>query len=215
MQPSTLRIAPYLAQRAHWPAHGRHILAQYDESSIIVYQAYNRAIGEFAIEHQYLGGAFSLGRMSWIKPNFLWMMYRSGWGTKSAQEVVLAIRMVRAGFEQILAQAVFSSFQPGLHEDRAVWKGQLASSEVRLQWDPDHAPSGAREERRAVQLGLRGETLRRYAREWIIEIIDMRAFVAAQRAQVCDLDALMVPAEQVYPVTDPDTVRAVQLDRAL
>ncbi|WP_141653813.1 DUF4291 family protein, partial [Erwinia billingiae] len=25
---------------------------------------------------------FSMTRMTWIKPSFLWMMYRSGWGMK-------------------------------------------------------------------------------------------------------------------------------------
>jgi hypothetical protein len=69
---------PYLAQQARWPASGRHILAQFDVESVVVYQAYRPAIGHFAARHGYFGGGFSLGRMSWIKPNFLWMMYRSG-----------------------------------------------------------------------------------------------------------------------------------------
>jgi hypothetical protein len=73
---------PYLAQFRRWPQTGRHILAQFDESTIVVYQAYRPAIGNFAASHGYFGGPFSLNRMSWIKPNFLWMMYRSGWGTK-------------------------------------------------------------------------------------------------------------------------------------
>ena len=46
---------PYLAQQAHWPQTGRHILAQYDEHSIIVYQAYRPAIGRFAATHGYFG----------------------------------------------------------------------------------------------------------------------------------------------------------------
>ena len=42
--------------------------------------------------HGYFGGDhFSLNRMSWVKPNFLWMMYRSGWGQKEGQVVVLAV----------------------------------------------------------------------------------------------------------------------------
>jgi hypothetical protein len=36
---------PYFVQAARWPATGRHILAQYDDNSIIVYQAYNPTIG--------------------------------------------------------------------------------------------------------------------------------------------------------------------------
>ena len=84
------------------PAH----LAQFDEKTVIVYQAYCEAIGRYAIEHGQFGGDFSFGRMSWIKPNFLWMMYRSGWGTKENQEVTLALRVSRQFFDSILAAAI-------------------------------------------------------------------------------------------------------------
>ncbi len=86
-----LQTEAYRSQLEHWPKTGRHILAQFDEETIVVYQAYRPAIGHFAAHHQYFGGEFSYGRMSWIKPNFLWMMYRSGWGTKPEQEVTLAV----------------------------------------------------------------------------------------------------------------------------
>ena len=101
-----LPTKPYLDQLAGWPPKGRHILAHYDPDTIIVYQAYRPEIGHFAIEHGIFGGAFSYGRMSWIKPNFLWMMYRSGWGTKPGQEVILALRLSRRFFDNILAGAV-------------------------------------------------------------------------------------------------------------
>ena len=35
-----------------WPAEGRHILAQYDEDSVVVYQAYCPEIAEYAVKHQ-------------------------------------------------------------------------------------------------------------------------------------------------------------------
>ncbi|HBY80241.1 MAG TPA: DUF4291 domain-containing protein, partial [Cyanobacteria bacterium UBA11148] len=73
------------------------------------------SIGHFAAQHGYFGGEFSLKRMSWIKTNFLWMMYRSGWGTKADQEVVLAIWLKRSAFEEILAAAVPSSYVPELY----------------------------------------------------------------------------------------------------
>ena len=85
-----LQIEPYQDQLKRWPQKGRHILAQFDEESVVVYQAYRPAIGTFAATHGYFGGEFSFNRMSWIKPNFLWMMYRSGWGTKPEQDVTLA-----------------------------------------------------------------------------------------------------------------------------
>lgn len=62
---------PYLVQAARWPKAGRHILAQFDVHTVVVYQAYKPTIGHFAAKQGYFGGEFSLDRMSWIKPNFL------------------------------------------------------------------------------------------------------------------------------------------------
>jgi hypothetical protein len=146
---------PYLAQVGRWPRTGRHILAQFDAETVVVYQAYKPSIGRFAAEHGSFGGEFSFTRMSWIKPNFLWMMYRSGWGTKEGQEVTLAVTLRRTAFDAILAGAVHSTFVPEVYGSRSEWEQALARSAVRLQWDPDHSPTGAKLERRAIQLGLR------------------------------------------------------------
>src|SRR5437016_6492839 len=172
---------PYLAQRERWPAAGRHVMAQYDEATIIVYQAFSAAIGHFAARHGEFGGPFSLNRMSWIKPNFLWMMYRSGWGTKPGQEMVLAITIRLAGFENILENAVHSTFTKESYQSEEAWREAGAASDVRLQWDPDHDPLGKPLARRAIQLGLRGPILKAYATEWIIAIDDLSPFIAEQR----------------------------------
>lgn len=70
----------YRDQAAIWPKAGRHVLARFDADTVVVYQAYRPAIGRYAVEHGHFGGDFSFSRMSWVKPNFLWMMFRSGWG---------------------------------------------------------------------------------------------------------------------------------------
>lgn len=188
-------------------------MAQYDEESIVVYQAYRPTIGKFAAEHGYFGGDFKLTRMSWIKPNFLWMMYRSGWGTKEGQEVTLAVRLRRSAFDEILAQAVHSNFVPDVYSDHDSWKQAVANSNVRLQWDPDHNPSGNPLPRRAIQLGLRGDVLKKYTREWIVEIEDVSDFVAEQRQFMLarDYDQLVTPAEQPYPVEDESVRLRLQL----
>jgi hypothetical protein len=199
-----LRTEPYRLQTTRWPRTGRHILAHYDATTVVVYQAYAPEIGRFAAEHGFFGGTFSYERMSWVKPNFLWMMYRSGWGTKHDQEITLAVHLRRDAFDAILGEAVHSAHVPEVYESEAAWKGRAARSQVRLQWDPDHGPSGAKLDRRAVQLGLRGDFLRRYGREWIVEIEDISAFVDEQRAHLRAgrLDDLVTPAEEVYPVAD-------------
>lgn len=192
----------YTGQTARWPQSGRHIMAQYDAETVVVYQAYCPQIGRFAAEHGYFGGSFSLSRMSWIKPNFLWVMFRCGWATKENQETVLAISIRRNAFEQILSEAVPSTFTPHFYASEAEWKQALMQSDIRLQWDPDHAPDGSKVERRALQIGLRGETLARYAREWIVKIEDITGFVMEQRphAIAANWGNLILPEEKIYPV---------------
>jgi hypothetical protein len=195
---------PYLEQAAGWPQAGRHVLAHFDAETIIVYQAYRPSIAEHALAHGQLGGAdFSWSRMSWVKPNFLWMMYRSGWAQKPEQEVVLGLRIARAFFDELLGSAVISSYDAALYPVRVAWEQAISSSSVRLQWDPDHDPEGAAVERRAVQLGLRGETLKRFGQDALREVIDMTPLIEAQRGNAVKsrYAFLQTPEERVYPVT--------------
>src|SRR6185369_123153 len=160
----SLELESYVAQQAHWPAAGRHILAQFDDESVVVYQAYALEIGLYAAKHGRFGPGFSFTRMSWIKPSFLWMMFRSGWGSKEAQEVTLAIRMQRSAFDAVVLAGVPTSFDPKRFASEAEWRA-----------------AGAALERRAIQLGLRGKALHQFAKEWIHSIEDISALVAEQR----------------------------------
>ncbi|MFO1484564.1 MAG: DUF4291 domain-containing protein [Verrucomicrobiaceae bacterium] len=209
----TISIQPYLEQLPHWPQSGCHILAQFDEESIIVYQAYRPSIARFAVEHQQFGGEFSYSRMSWIKPNFLWMMFRSGWAAKEGQEHILAVRLQRRFFDEVLASAVASTFAAsGLstHED---WQSAVAKSDVRLQWDPDHDPLGHCVERRAVQLGLRGEMLRHYGQDALLGIEDITSFVIEQRDHLSNgFTNLQTPTERVYQPSTAETRLVAGID---
>ena len=201
----------YINQVKVWPKAGRHILAQYDDKSIIVYQAYKSSIADYAIKHQKFGGDFLFSRMSWIKPNFMWMMYRAGWGTKEGQEKVLAIRISRTFFDGILERAAFSDFQEERYVNIEKWKEDLKKTDVRLQWDPDYGPSGNRLERKAIQLGLKGRTLYGYANSEVMEIIDMSDFVAKERENKKNKGELRSPKERIYiPGTD-EAIRNIGL----
>jgi Domain of unknown function (DUF4291) len=207
-----LILEPYVVQKDRLPKKGRYIVAQYDEESVVVYQAYRPAIGLFAAKEGYFGGEFKRDRMSWIKPNFLWMMYRSGWGTKEGQEVTLAVKIKRSAFDEILAEAVPSKFVPELYETEKEWQRNVNRSSVRLQWDPDRHPSGSRLERRAIQLGLRGKFLEHYAQEWIVSIEDISEFVRQQHQyKGGNWEDLLVPRESVYPVADAEVAKRLQL----
>ena len=136
----------------------RNIYAVFDEKTIKVYQAYNNEIADEALKLGKFGSKFSLNRMTWIKPSFLWMMYRSGWATKQGQERILAIDLKREGFDEIVKNSVFSSFREVSDLSKEEWKEKLENSEVRCQWDPDRDIYGNPIGRRAIQLGIKGET---------------------------------------------------------
>ena len=208
-----ITIAHYIDQVNAWPRAGRHIMAQFDDSTIIVYQAYRPSIARYAVEHQRFGGDFSYNRMSWIKPNFLWMMYRAGWATKEGQEHILAVRIRRSLFDDLLFSAVASTYHAGRYASHGEWQAAVATSDVRLQWDPDHDPAGRALERRAVQLGLRGNQLRRYGERDVVSITDVTAFVAEQRQHVPEaLHFLKMPKERVYEPANPEAAHAVGID---
>ena len=203
----------YTEQVKFWPNEGRHILAQFDEDTVIVYQAYRPAIGRFAATHGVFGGDFSFTRMSWVKPNFLWIMYRSGWGTKENQEVTLGLRIRRAFFDTLLTEAVPSSWDVEQFPTEPEWSQAVDQSSVRVQWDPDHNPSGAKLQRRAVQLGLRGERLEAFARRELVEVIDLSDFVAEQRERLAasGASAIATPRERVYQPVDPRIAAKLRL----
>ena len=208
-----LKLKSYQEQLKEWPQEGHHIMAQYDEEKVIVYQSYRPEIGNFAAKHQYFGGAFKLTRMTWIKPNFLWMMYRNGWGKKSGQEIVLAIHLKREAFERYLSKAVYSNYQEDLYERKEHWQEEVKSSSIRLQWDPDHDPYGGKLERRAIQLGIRNEEIVAYSKDDILEIEDISEFVSEQYLFVKshELHRLILPEEKPYLPKDIEVSRRLRL----
>ncbi len=79
----------------------KEVFAQYNKQCIRVYQAYNPVIAKEAVALQTFGKNFNINRMTWIKPSFLWLMYRSNWGTKKNQEYISAIDIYQSSFTSI------------------------------------------------------------------------------------------------------------------
>lgn len=206
-----MKLKKYTEQLKEWPKEGYHIMAQYDDEKIIVYQSYRPETGIFAAKNQFFGDGFSLNRMTWIKPNFLWMMYRNGWGTKEGQEVVLAIHLKLDAFKRYLENAVWSSYNDKVYESIEVWKNEVKSSSIRLQWDPDHDPYGQKLTRKAIQIGIRNIEIKRFSKEDILKIEDISSFVATQYQYVKnhELDKLMLPEEK------PLVFKSQELNRKL
>ena len=176
------------------------IFAQYDHKVIRVYQAYKDIIADEALQKGTFGSSFNLNRMTWIKPSFLWMMYRSGWGQKEGQNRILAIDIKRDGFEEILSQAVLSSFNKDVYSSHDHWQAAIAQSQVRCQWDPERDIYGNPIDRRSIQLGLRDSAVQKYVNDWIVKITDYTGMVAMIREKIKDntFDNTLLPIEREY-----------------
>jgi hypothetical protein len=144
--------------------------------------------------------------MTWIKPSFLWMMYRCGWGTKMGQETILAVEITREGFDWALRHSCLSHFEPGLHTDRSTWQRHVKRAPARVQWDPERDLHLRPLPYRSLQLGLSSEAVHPYADEWIVSINDVtplaheiHAFVKSR-----DLDSAirLLPQERPYRSED-------------
>ncbi|KAI8343098.1 hypothetical protein BC941DRAFT_410423 [Chlamydoabsidia padenii] len=224
--PHTLVLEPYLANEhlEHIYTNTTHddgsqvIIAHQDNddpSSVVVYQAFSDTIADYAVEHQSFVGApgYKLNRMTWIKPSFLWMQYRSGWNTKDDRQTrTLAIRLTRSFFDTLVHTAVISHFSRSTYNNRTEWESARDTSCVVVQWDPQYTPAMERVEakRRAIQLGLKGPAAARLAQgKGVLSIEDITPFVKEMRARLeVDKDKigqdrfanLWVPRERPYLV---------------
>ncbi|MCD9144959.1 DUF4291 domain-containing protein [Streptomyces albireticuli] len=184
----------------------RRIRATHTPTTITVYQAYSPRLGLPAARDGRFPAAWKRDRMTWIKPSFLWMMYRCGWATKADQECVLAVEIDRAGFDWALGNACLSHYDRTVHADHDAWKSALRSAPTRVQWDPERDLNLRALPHRSLQLGLAGEASRRYADEWTVSITDVTPLAREIHALVTagDPEAAkrLLPEERPYESGD-------------
>jgi hypothetical protein len=183
----------------------RHeVRAVFTDETITVYQAYAARIADPATAVGTFVDPFKRTRMTWIKPSFLWMMYRCGWATKPDQERVLAIEISREGFEWALSHACVSHFDRSRFATEAQWRATLRSSPVRVQWDPERDLRLNPLPHRAIQIGLSGPAVGRYVDDWITGIRDVTPLAHEVHRAVTagDLEAArgLLPPEPAYPL---------------
>lgn len=116
-----------------------------------------------AFSPEYIGSnaftdSIKLTRMSWLKTSLLWTLFRSDWGRKKGQEVVIEV-------------STPPGYLAGLEERAVPTKESNKEDEVIRQVDPDRAIIGRWwsdtdeywvKARRTSHLGIRGEEFREY-----------------------------------------------------
>jgi hypothetical protein len=186
----------------------RQIRALYTPETITVYQAYPPEIARPSLAAGRFVPPFKRERMTWIKPSFLWMMYRCGWATKPGQETVLAVEITRTGFEQALAQACLSHYDRDRYASHEEWSRQLKTSPVRVQWDPERSLHLGALPHRSLQVGLSGPAVHEYVDEWLVSLTDVTPLARQIHTHLRDGDEnsarTLLPPEAEYPL--PKTI---------
>lgn len=184
----------------------RQIRASFDRDSIVVYQAFRKAIAEPALKEGRFVAPFSWRRMTWVKPSFLWLMGRSNWGNKSGQEHILAIRVKREGWDKALSLGVLTSYEPKLHGSIENWRAKFEEAIVHIQWDPERSIHGKKLEHRSIQVGIGRDMIETYTNDWILEISDFTQRTRKIRSLYLSGNTRrakeQLPREREYPVED-------------
>ncbi|NHZ87962.1 DUF4291 family protein [Massilia sp. CCM 8733] len=179
----------------------RQIRAVYDDATIRVYQAYSNEVADAALARgTFVSPPFKMERMTWIKPSFLWMMYRAGWGFKDAgQRRILAIDISREGFAWALEHGCLSHAEGDVDAAAGFNKDLFP---VRIQWDPERDLHLHKLPHRSIQIGLSKEAVKLYVTQWIRGITDVtplaheiHALVQAGRLEEA---RARLPVERVY-----------------
>ena len=182
---------------------------EWDDEGVRFYQAYNDVIADWAVEHQQFGGPnFNPTRMTWIKPSFAWVLYRSGYARKHNQTRILKVKLSHASVAELLSACQCRTGGGG--------------SKGRVQWDPERdlmsgdgkAPRQMLR-RRAIQIGLKGSLSELYVRS-VIAIEDMTDIAHRVQAAHMAADTKLamsqllpeLPVERPYMPCCPEPVLA-------
>ncbi|WP_432249728.1 DUF4291 domain-containing protein [Streptomyces sanyensis] len=189
------------------PIEPRHrIRAVYSDTTVTVYQAYAPEIGLPTARDGRFPAAWKRDRMTWVKPSFLWMMYRCGWGAKEGQQTVLALEITREGFEWALRNACLSHYDRQVHPDRDTWRRRLDAAPARVQWDPERDLHLRPQSHRSLQLGLSGTAAHRFADAWTVSVTDVTDLAHRIRARIRAGEQkearALLPVERPYPASD-------------
>lgn len=185
-------------------AQPNRIRADFDARSIIIYQAYSDAIAGAALKANRFVSPFSMARMTWIKPSFLWLMQRSNWGLKANQNRILKVRITRAGWDEALSRSVLTGFEPRAHRDFLSWRQSFESAQVHVQWDPERTLRGADANCNSIQVGLSRAIIEKFVGEWTLSIEDLTPLVrkahALLQSGAAERARRLLPPEREYAV---------------
>lgn len=182
----------------------KEIYACYDNKYIRLYMACSKEVAEEADKLGKFGEMYNKNKMTWVNPSFLWIMERSHWGRKKNQERILAVDLLREGFDGLLEQAVLTSNESCVYKTAEEWEKAYEEADVYCQWDADKNVYGSSIDKMALQIGIKGRALNSFLDNYIVDLFDITPYVNKWKKKLDNysLNEENLPKEKLYLVTD-------------
>lgn len=192
-------LAPESAQGL--PRAGRPLLATWDETSVVVWQAHRPEVADELLARGRPGGtSWRTDRVTRMRTSLPSLLGRCDWCRRPGRERLLALRLSRDGFDAMLRQAVHGEFEPANYATRGAWQLATRYGAVTLTWHPDRDALGRELPRQAPRIAVRDDALRRLTTDWVLALEDWTPWV--QRARAAGDPELPLPVLRPYPAPE-------------
>jgi hypothetical protein len=181
-----------------WDVPPHTLLATWDAESVVVWQAHGHRVADAVLAR----GSFDVpewrtDRTSRFRVSLPSLLWRCSWGTRPGRERILAVRLSRSGFDEVLRRAVPADDDRAVYPTEASWRLAMRYATATVSWHPDRSLEGEPTAWDTARFGLRDSQLGAFAREWVRGVEDVSDWVAAQRPPEG------VPREGQWPVVSP------------
>ncbi len=157
----------------------RTLLATWDADTVVVWQAHGTEVAERAVATgRFDGPAWRHDRTTRMRVSLPSLAWRTAYGQRAGRERLLAVRLRRAGFDELLRRAVEAEDDRAVYPSTATWRLAMRYASATVSWHPDRGPDGAELPWQTPRFGLRGALLDAFSREWVVGVEDHTGWLA-------------------------------------
>ncbi len=192
------------APPARWELPPRTLLATYTDREVVVWQAHRAEVAERAVATgTFDGPSWRTDRTTRLRVSLPSLLWRCAWATRPGRERILAVRLRRTAFDELLLRAVPGDNDPSVYASAGAWRLATRFATALVSWHPDRDVRGEPQPWDTARFGLREALLHAFSREWVLGVEDVTPWVVAHRGD----PHAPVPVVRPYPIPGGVDVR--------
>jgi hypothetical protein len=153
--------------------------AHFDDTTVTVLQSHAVELAEQVVA----AGRFNVpgwhpGRTTRFRLSLGSALLRSERGMKPGRERLLAVKLSRSGFDELLNMAVLDDYVPALYPSRHAFRLATRFAQVLVSWHDDVDADGVELGAATVRVALRESALRAFTERWVVAVEDWTPLLA-------------------------------------